>query len=183
MSKFKELLTKNSKLFGVIFAIVISVFLFLNRNKFVHLQGLGLMGLFLLSIIGNATIVLPTPVVLTAFIGGSIFNPFLVTVITSFGATIGELTGYIAGISGRGVVDTDKKFEKVKYWMNKYGLWTLFILAAIPNPLFDIAGIIAGAYKIPVYKYFLVVLLGKIIKFGIIAFLGANSVKLIGTLI
>jgi uncharacterized membrane protein YdjX (TVP38/TMEM64 family) len=63
--------------------------------------------------------------------------------------------------------------------MDKYGLWALFVLAVVPNPLFDIAGIIAGATKIPVYKYFLVVSLGKLVKFVTISYLGAGSVNLI----
>jgi len=137
----------------------------------------------LLSVIGNATIILPMPVVLTAFVGGSLFNPLMVTLVISFGATIGELTGYLAGISGQNIIDNDPKFVKIRKWMDKYGLWTIFILAAVPNPLFDLAGIVAGAYKISVIKYLLVVFLGKIIKFGLIAFLGANSVKLIGNII
>jgi uncharacterized membrane protein YdjX (TVP38/TMEM64 family) len=58
-------------------------------------------------------------------------------------------------------------------------LWTLFVLAVIPNPLFDLAGIVAGATKIPIYKYFIVVALGKIVKFGVFSYLGANSIGLI----
>lgn len=183
MSKFSEYISKNTKIFGIVFALLISIILFVNRDKFIHLQGLGLVGLFLLSVIGNATIILPMPVVLTAFVGGSLFNPLLVTLVISFGATIGELTGYLAGISGQNIIDNDPKFVKIRKWMDKYGLWTIFILAAVPNPLFDLAGIVAGAYKISVIKYLLVVFLGKIIKFGLIAFLGANSVKLIGNII
>lgn len=160
------------KYFSLIFAVLISVVIFVFRDSFIHFQNFGLFGLFLLGIIGNATIILPVPVVLTAFIGGSIFNPAMVTLIVAFGATIGEMTGYLAGVSGRETVEKNKKIQKVKVWMDKYGLWTIFILSAIPNPLFDLAGIIAGAYKILVYKYFAVVFLGKIIKFGLLAYIG-----------
>lgn len=166
---------KHQKLFGLVFIIVLSVLIFVFRDKFVNLQEYGYLGLFLISVIGNATIVLPAPVVLTAFVGGGIFNPFWVSIVVSLGATIGELTGYVAGATGKHLVEEDQKIEKVKKWMDKYGLWTLFVLAAIPNPLFDLAGIVAGATKIPVYKYLIVVSLGKLIKFGTIAYLGAGS--------
>src|SRR3989304_9840317 len=96
---------KYSKLFGLVFAFVLSAVIFVFRDKFTNLQGYGYFGLFVLSILGNATIVLPVPVVLTAFLGGGIFNPFLVGVVVSLGATIGELTGYFAGASGREVID------------------------------------------------------------------------------
>jgi uncharacterized membrane protein YdjX (TVP38/TMEM64 family) len=153
--------------------------IFIFKDKFTHLQGFGLLGLFVISIIGNATIILPAPVILTAFVGGAIFNPITVTLVVALGATIGELTGYLAGYGGQEIIDGEVKLGKVRGWMAKHGLWTLFILAAIPNPLFDLAGIIAGATRIPVYKYFVVVLLGKIIKFGVFAYLGANSIGLI----
>ena len=155
-------------------AILISVLIFLNRDKLGDLENYGYLGIFLISILGNATIVLPVPVILTAFLGGGIFNPLVVGVVASLGATIGELTGYMAGISGRGLIENKGKIEKVKNWMSKHGLWTLFVLAVIPNPLFDLAGIVAGATRIPVYKYLIVVWLGKLIKFLAFSFLGAG---------
>jgi len=167
---------KYQKLLGLAFVVSLSVVLFIFRDRFINLQGYGYAGLFLLSVLGNATIILPVPVVLTAFLGGGIFNPFLVGVVVSLGATIGELTGYFAGASGREVID-GKKFEKINLWMKKYGLWTIFALAAIPNPAFDLAGIVAGATKIPVYKYLVVVFAGKLVKFLAISYLGFSSTR------
>jgi uncharacterized membrane protein YdjX (TVP38/TMEM64 family) len=168
----KKFFKKYSPAFGLLFAVAISVIVFIFRDKFIGLQHYGYIGLFALSVLGNATIILPVPIILTAFIGGAVFNPLIVGVVVSLGATIGELTGYFAG---RG----DPRVQKVSKWMEKYGLWTLFILAAVPNPLFDLAGIVAGATKIPVYKYFIVVWLGKLIKFVAISFIGAGSVSII----
>ena len=167
-------MNKYTRLMSLALAILISVLIFLNRDKFGNLESYGYVGIFLISVLGNATIVLPVPVILTAFLGGGIFNPLAVAVVTSLGATIGELTGYMAGISGRGLIENKGKIEKVKNWMSKHGLWTLFVLAVIPNPLFDLAGIVAGATRIPVYKYLIVVWLGKLIKFLVFSFLGAG---------
>lgn len=175
----KKFFKKYSPLFGLLFAIAISVLVFIFRDKFENLQSYGYLGLFALSILGNATIILPIPIILTAFIGGAVFNPLIVGVVVSLGATIGELTGYLAGVGGGEIVEKDPRVQKIRKWMDKYGLWTLFVLAVVPNPLFDIAGIIAGATKIPVYKYFIVVWLGKLIKFVTISYIGAGSINLI----
>ncbi|MCX6705209.1 MAG: VTT domain-containing protein [Candidatus Woesebacteria bacterium] len=175
----KKFLKKYSPVLGILFAVAISVLVFVFRDKFVSLQNYGYLGLFTLSILGNATIILPVPIILTAFIGGAVFNPLIVGVVVSLGATIGELTGYLAGAGGGEIVEKDVRVQKIKKWMDKYGLWTLFVLAVIPNPLFDLAGIVAGATKIPVYKYFIVVWLGKLIKFVAISYLGAGSINLI----
>jgi uncharacterized membrane protein YdjX (TVP38/TMEM64 family) len=175
----KKFFKKYSPAFGLLFAVAISVIVFIFRDKFIGLQHYGYIGLFALSVLGNATIILPVPIILTAFIGGAVFNPLIVGVVGSLGATIGELTGYLAGRGGGEIIEKDPRVQKVSKWMEKYGLWTLFILAAVPNPLFDLAGIVAGATKIPVYKYFIVVWLGKLIKFVAISFIGAGSVSII----
>ncbi len=176
---FKKVIKKYSHLLGFIFALIISVLVFVYRDKFVHLEGYGYLGIFLISVLGNATIILPVPVILTAFIGGGIFNPFFVGIVTAVGAAIGELTGYLVGYGGKVVIKNDKKLERIEGWMKKHGLWVLFILSAIPNPLFDLAGIVAGATGVPVYRYLLVVTLGKMVKFIAISYLGAGSIGLL----
>ena len=135
------------------------------------------MGIFLVSILGNATIIIPIPVILTAYLGGGIFNPILIAFVSAFGATIGELTGYIAGWGGKVIIDNPKMFTKIEKWMQKYGLLTIFVLAVIPNPFFDLAGIASGMFKVPVRKYFLVTFIGKVIKFLFFSLLGASSFK------
>lgn len=171
IKKIIRFFKKHVRIFGVIGAIAISALILVFKDKFIHLQGLGIFGIFILSILGNATLILPVPVVLTAFVGGGLYNPLLVAVVIALGATIGEMTGYLAGISGQEIIE-EPKYKKVRKWMDKYGLWTVFVLAAIPNPLFDLAGIISGSTKIPVDRFFAVTFLGKIIKFILIAFLG-----------
>lgn len=160
---------------SVVLAVIVSGVIFLNRDKFANLENYGYLGIFLISVLGNATIVLPVPVILTAFIGGGIFNPLVVGVIASLGATIGELTGYLAGAGGKEIVAQKEALAKMQKWMGRYGLWVLFVLAVIPNPAFDLAGIVAGASGIKIQKYLVVVWLGKLVKFVAISLLGGGS--------
>jgi uncharacterized membrane protein YdjX (TVP38/TMEM64 family) len=164
-------------------AILISILIFVFREQFAYLQNWGYLGIFLISLIGNATIVLPVPAFLTTFIGGSVLNPFFVALVSSMGATIGELTGYMAGVGGEEFVKERKEIKKINTWMSKYGLWTIFFLAATPNPIFDLAGMVAGASKIPVQKYLIVVWAGKLIKFLLISYFGAYSIIGISSLL
>lgn len=174
-----EFVKKYSKIWGLVFAVIISVLIFVFRDKFIHLQGYGYVGLFILSIIGNATIILPAPVILTAFVAGAVFNPIVVAFVVATGATIGEITGYLAGYGSTDLIDGDPKLAKVKKWMDRFGLWVIFVLAAVPNPFFDLAGIVAGATGVSIYKYLIVVWLGKLIKFGLIAVIGSHSIAII----
>lgn len=160
------------KYLGIILAVLISLSIFIFRDKLLVFGNYGYFGLFILNVLGSATLAIPTPLFMTAVIAGSVLNPILVILISSFGSTLGELTGYWAGQSTKHLLDDDRNVVKVKKWMEKYGLWTLFVLSAVPNPIFDAAGIFAGATQIPIKKYLGVVWLGKIIKFGVLVFMG-----------
>lgn len=175
--------SKYKKLAGLLFAVLISVTVVIFWNRIVKLEAYGYLGIFIISVLGSATIVIPVPTLLVTFVGGGIFNPFLVGLVSAVGATLGELTGYLAGSSGRAIINKEEKLVKVEGWMKKYGLWTIFVLAAIPNPLFDLAGMVSGAGKIPIRKFLLATLLGKTIKFLAIAFIGAGSLRVLGTFI
>ena len=60
--------------------------------------------------------------------------------------------------------------------MNINGFLTIFLLACIPNPIFDLTGVFAGATKYSFKKYFLAVILGKVIRFIGISYLGNSLV-------
>lgn len=169
----RQVITKLSLL---TLSLLISALIILNRHIFSELKGYGLLGIFLISIIGNSTVVVPAPVFLTALVGGGLFNPLIVGVISALGAAIGELTSYMAGFGGEAFIKDDAKYKKIKSWLTTNGFLTIFILAAIPNPLFDIAGLCAGVMKYPVKKFWIATLLGKIIKFTLIALIGAYSI-------
>ncbi len=167
---------------GLILAVVITVVIYSLRDRLRSVTSYGYLGLFVISIIGNATIILPVPTFLTAFLGGGIYNPVLVGIISAAGATIGELTGYLAGLGGKAIVENRDMYDRFSRWMERYGLVALFVLAAIPNPFFDVAGIIAGMSHMRVSTYILVVWAGKIVKFVLIAYLGAGSAGLLSKL-
>jgi len=50
----------------------------------------GYLGIFLVSLVGNASIILPVPSFIIVFTFGAILNPWLVGLAGALGATIGE---------------------------------------------------------------------------------------------
>jgi uncharacterized membrane protein YdjX (TVP38/TMEM64 family) len=168
-----------ARICAIIFVIALTVFLYLNRSKVQQLGAFGYPGIFLVSILANATIILPVPGILITSAMGAIFNPFWVAVAAGTGAALGELTGYLAGFSGQGIIENRKWYVRFERWMKKYGDITIFVLAIIPNPLFDVAGMTAGALKLPVWRYLIWVTLGKIIKMMIFAYFGAYISSLV----
>jgi membrane protein YqaA with SNARE-associated domain len=111
--------------------------------------------------------------VLLTSAAGAVFNPFWVAIAAGSGAALGEMTGYLAGFSGQAVIENAKRYEQLINWMKKYGSITIMVLAFIPNPAFDLAGMSAGALKMPIYKFLFFCVIGKILKMMVFAYTGA----------
>jgi membrane protein DedA with SNARE-associated domain len=123
----------------------------------------------------NATLILPAPGLIIVFALGSSLNPVLVGLCGAVGATLGELTGYITGFSGLAVMNNTRVAHQIKYWMDRNGALTIFGLSTFPNPFFDLAGLMAGASRMPVWKFLLMAFLGKWIQSTTIALAGVLS--------
>jgi len=162
----------------LLLVVGLTVFLFINRDRVKELEALGYPGVFLVSLLANATLILPVPGVLFTSAMGAVFNPYLVALAAGTGATLGELTGYMAGFSGQGVIENRKWYDKVTSWMTKYGGITVLVLAFIPNPVFDIAGMVAGALRMPMWKYLIFSWIGKVGKMLLFALGGAELINL-----
>ncbi len=161
----------------LIIVIAITLFVYSMRHEVRVLRQYGYWGIFAINVIGSATIVLPAPALSMVFMAGGLnaLNPFWIGVAAGAGATIGELTGYGAGFSGQAIVENAKMYERLHQLTDRYGMLTIFILAIIPLPFFDLAGMAAGALRMPLHKFLLSTLAGKLIKMWIAAYAGAGA--------
>ncbi len=89
---------------------------------------------------------------------------------------------YLAGFSGQGVVERTEIYDRFLPIIQKYGVWAILVLSAIPNPLFDLAGVAAGVTKIPVWRFLLFCWIGQIIKMAAFAFAGMYSIDWVSNL-
>jgi membrane protein YqaA with SNARE-associated domain len=162
---------------GMLAAVVaLSVFIYSIRDRADILQRYGYPGIFLLSVLASATIVLPAPgLVFVAGAGALGLNPIGVGLAAGLGATVGELSGYITGWSGQAVIENRELYDRLVAWMRRYGVWVIAVLAFLPLPVFDLAGVAAGALKMPVARFLIFCALGKIPKMTLVALAGAYS--------
>ncbi|KAL2349496.1 hypothetical protein Fmac_003496 [Flemingia macrophylla] len=99
-------------------------------------------------------------------------------ILWGLGTAIGELPPYFisraARLSGGRVdameeLDSENKgvLNRIKCWFRSHSqhlnFLTILVLASVPNPLFDLAGIMCGQCGIPFWKFFLATLIGKAI--------------------
>ena len=88
------------------------------------------------------------------------------------GAALGEMTGYLAGIGGRSVVEKRALYDRLCRWMGKGGVFAVFLLAFVPNPIFDLGGMVAGTLRMPIWLFLLAGWTGKSLKFTLVALSG-----------
>jgi membrane protein YqaA with SNARE-associated domain len=135
------------------------------------LKSYGYAGLFLINVIGAASILLPSPAGAAVVGAGALLEDFLgvpafiwVGLVAGLGEAIGEFSGYAAGYGGRFIIQEKPAYARIHDWMQKRGVITMFLMSTVPNPLFDVAGLAAGAVRMPMRSFFFSVLGGKVIK-------------------
>jgi membrane protein YqaA with SNARE-associated domain len=165
--------TRRSRLraFALI-GLMIAFSLALLQVDFAALGDYGYLGLFLLVLLGNATVIVPAPAFVAAFAAGRTLNPWLVGLVSGLGAGLGETTGYLVGRAGRSAFGENPRFARISQQVKRWGAFAVFFFAAIPNPLMDVAGMAAGVLRLPFWKYLLACCAGKILRFTVLALLG-----------
>jgi len=175
----KERRLTLARILALIAVIAISIFVFSIRDRADELAAYGYPGIFLIALLTNATVLLPAPGIAVVFTMGAIFNPWGVALAAGAGGALGELSGYLAGFSGQAIVERGYLYERFSHWMNKNGPLTVLILAALPNPFFDLAGVAAGALKMPIRRFLFWSWIGVTIKMLVFAWMGASSISLL----
>src|SRR3989344_2155549 len=159
--------------FIFVLSIVLSVAFFIFRDFFAASKSLGLLGIFVINFVSNASFFVSTPAFLTVVAGGNLYPPVLVALVSSFGATLGETISFAFGASGRHLANHKLKNKKWFYilsiYFKKHGDIILFVFALVPNPLFDAVGLVAGIFGYNFFKYFLLVLAGRFIRYFLLA--------------
>ncbi|MEW6240718.1 MAG: VTT domain-containing protein [Chloroflexota bacterium] len=163
------------RLLALAVVIGISVFVFSLRERAQEFAAYGYPGIFLIALLANATVLLPAPGLAVVFTMGGVFHPLGVGLAAGTGGALGELSGYLAGFSGQGAVERSDAYRRIQPWVRKWGGWAVLILASLPNPVFDLVGVAAGALKMPLWKFMTFCWVGQVIKMTLFAYAGAAS--------
>ena len=139
------------------------------------LQNYGYIGVFLVEALGNATVIFPIPSILVTAAASTILDPWILTIVSAVGATIGESTGYLLGLGGRRILESRLELKLAEDFYRRYGIWSIAFFAATPLP-FDIIGILCGALKIRLRTFFAMTLAGKVVMKSIVIFGGKRTI-------
>ena len=160
------------------FAVLISVAIFFLRDPLFDIElykNYGYIGVFVVSLLSTGSLVFPVPGVVVVFALGGVLDPVLLSLVAGVGMALGELTGYLAGIGGRGFFENNRYYSRIEGWMMRWGGAAVFVTAFVPNPLFDVGGAAAGVLRFPLWKFLLFCFLGRALRCLVIAYAGAWS--------
>lgn len=160
---------------AVLATVGVTIAIFFFAPQIHEFRRYGYTGIFLISLIANASILLPIPALAVTFSMGAALNWVLVGLAAGIGEALGESTGYLAGYGGSPIIENRQMFDRLKYWMEHHGMLTIFVLSVIPNPFIDLAGISAGASRYGYHKFFFACWAGKTIKTLVFAWAGSHS--------
>jgi len=144
----------------------------------------GYFGVFLISLVGSLSIIIPVPYTLLIYVMGGILDPILVAIASGFGSAVGEFSGYALGYYGRAVISKERqrKMEFMVKVFDRYGFFAIFFFALTPLPD-DLLFIPLGIMRYKFIKAFVPSLLGKLFMSFILAYSGHLSIGFIRDLL
>lgn len=140
----------------------------------------GISMIILLGFVGSATVVIPVPVLPLVFTGAAVLNPIGLVIAAAASITAGMAVCYVLGRRGHSratrvaesQANLPKPISNLYSWSTDNVGTASFLIAATPNPMFDYAGLIAGASRLDARKFLAGTFAGKITQASVIAFLG-----------
>jgi uncharacterized membrane protein YdjX (TVP38/TMEM64 family) len=124
--------------------------------------------------------VLPLPFgVSVMLVAAEHWNPVLVALFGSLGASLGEFSSYFFGYLGKriSIEENTPGYKTMRGWITKYGIWAIALLSFQPVLPFEIGGFIAGVARMPIRLFFPAIWLGKFPKYLLLVYLGAGLMR------
>lgn len=160
-----------------------------------NLNRYSLVGLLIITIIACSPLsvtAIPIPYLLVVFTLPSmlaetwgLLAPVWVGAIAAVGATTGQTPTFFIGYSSKSISEkllsriSKKVYDKALSWIKKYGLWTVYIVSTIPNPVHLPVTVILGAAKFSPVRWVILSFAGNLTKCVIIAFTGYYGVDIV----
>ncbi len=149
----------------------------------------GFIGVFLISFIGTASILIPIPYTLVIFwmAARSGMTPIVIIISAAAGSSLGETVGYLIGYSAKSVVGQkrQKKLNSMlKVLLKHKNIWPLivFLFALTPLPD-DLLFIPLGLARFNFLRIFIPCLIGKTVMLTILVYLGKYINFVVGSFV
>jgi len=126
--------------------------------------------------------VIPLPFAISLMIAASqVWNPILVALAGSLGASLGEFSSYLVGYFGTKIAINQEGslYKMVQRWIKRFGFWAIAFLSLQPILPIEIGGFIAGLAKMPVKQFLPALWVGKFPKYLILIYAAQGIIHFI----
>jgi uncharacterized membrane protein YdjX (TVP38/TMEM64 family) len=162
---------------GIVLVLAVTVYAVVVRPDVSSLAAFGYPGVTILMFFSSGSILFPAPGFAAVLAAGTVWNPVLVGLFAGLGAATGELAGYLVGTGGKRILSLNegKRWRRAQGWLRHHGFVAILFFALIPNPFFDVIGVLAGSLSYPVRRFWLACLIGNCTKYVGMAVLGGTA--------
>ena len=160
---------------GGIFLVAFNIAVYLAPIDYGAFTSFAYVGVFVVTFLANALIAIPIPYIpIVAHIGATADMPWLVVVLGALASVLGESVAFLAGRAEEGLVSEHPIYKRVHRVAERPFLAgaMLFAFAVPPNPVFDVAGLAAGAVGVRYRVFFVSVFAARLIRLAVIVWLG-----------
>ena len=155
---------KNQILLAVGLSVVAAATAVVLRGWIVQLGSWGYLGAFLINGVSSATIFFPAPGTAIIMIMAQDFNFIWLGIAAGVGGALGSITSYVVGRLGARAVQHGRLYRVACWAMRRFGGLILFVFTIIPFLPMDGAGILAGATRYSVRRFYIYVGIASVIK-------------------
>ena len=135
----------------------------------------GYVAAFFINLFSSASVILPGPGFGAIIVMAKDLNWFYLGLAAGVGGTFGEVTGYWLGRQGHDSIEKSRVYRVMESWMTRFGGWFIFSAGLIPIMPIDVAGVIAGATRYPVWRFLVYLGAGKVIKTIAVLYVAAKA--------
>jgi membrane protein YqaA with SNARE-associated domain len=160
---------------GIVLIVALNVAVYFAPIDYGAFTSFAYLGAFIVTLLANALIAVPIPYIpIVAHIGATAELPWLVVVSAALGSVLGESVAFLAGRLELGLVSEHHIYRRLHRVAQRPWLAgaLLFAFAALPNPIFDVGGIAAGAVGVQYRVFFAAVLAARLVRIALIVWLG-----------
>jgi membrane protein YqaA with SNARE-associated domain len=160
---------------GVAILIALNIAVYLAPIDYRALTTFAYAGAFLVCFVANAVVAIPIPYIpVIAHIGATAESAPLVVALGALGSVLGESVAFVVGRAEQGLVSEHPLYKRLHRLAERKWLagLVLFGLAVPLNPLFDVAGLAAGAMGMRYRIFFIAVFAARIVRLALIVWLG-----------
>jgi uncharacterized membrane protein YdjX (TVP38/TMEM64 family) len=160
---------------GALALVALNIAAYLAPIDYAAFTSFSYVGAFLICLAANAVVAIPIPYVpIFAHIGATASSPAMVVIAGALGSVLGESVAFLVGRAEQGLVSEHPIYRRMQPFTQRKrtSALILFLLSAPLNPVFDVAGLAAGALGVRYRIFFVAVFAGRLLRLALIVWIG-----------